>query len=245
MSKSIIKKAAALMLMSMLIVVHFPKEADASWYLQKLTQQGQTTVANPTNPSTTVQSPQQKNSGTANQSSQSTADLIRSLRNQAASNNTVQTVDNSQNQTSSSPTQPTKSPAAPVSTNTGLNSQETTMLQLVNEERSKNGLKPLQLHVELAGLAKLKSQDIVHNNYFSHTSPTYGSFYQMVRDAGIPYRQVGENLAKTSNVQKAHMLLMASEGHRNNILSPHFTHIGIGIAPDQYGIVATQLFIAR
>ncbi|KAB3527632.1 hypothetical protein F8153_11655 [Alkaliphilus serpentinus] len=117
------------------------------------------------------------------------------------------------------------------------------MLLLINNERQAKGLKPLQWHSNLAGVADLKTKDMIANNYFSHTSPTYGGFYSMVRNQGISYSQIGENLAKARDVKKAHALLMASEGHRNNILSSNFTHIGIGISHDGYGVVVTQLFI--
>ncbi len=145
---------------------------------------------------------------------------------------------------------PQKQPQLPEETNNNsetlnLDQECKEMLSMVNSERIKNGLKPLSLHGELTDLAQKKSRDMVINNYFSHTSPTLGSFYEMVYNAGIPFKQVGENLAMAGNIYKAHMLLMASEGHRNNLLDPRFTHIGIGIAHNTYGVVVTQLFISQ
>jgi len=127
----------------------------------------------------------------------------------------------------------------------GMNAEETLMLQLINSERQKNGLKPLQPMDKLNELARLKSQDIIDKNYFSHTSPTYGSFASMVYNAGIRYRSVGENLAKARNANHAFILLMASSGHKANILNPNFTHLGLGIIKDKYGVVVTQLFIMQ
>ncbi len=126
-----------------------------------------------------------------------------------------------------------------------MSQEERNMLEMVNSERTKNGLKPLAPMAELNGLAEMKSKDIIVNDYFSHTSPVYGSFAKMVSDAGISYYTVGENLAKARNVQHAHMLLMASSGHKANILNPKFTHIGIGVEHYQYGVVITQLFIMQ
>ncbi len=126
-----------------------------------------------------------------------------------------------------------------------LSSQEREMLQLVNEERVKNGLKPLVLMPELTELARLKSKDIIKYNYFAHTSPTYGSFAKMVSDAGIRFYSVGENLAKARNAKHAFYLFMGSSGHKANMLNPNFTHVGIGIVQDKYGVVVTQLFIMK
>lgn len=126
-----------------------------------------------------------------------------------------------------------------------MNSEEVLMLDLINQERIKNGLKPLQPMEELNKLARLKSQDIIENNYFSHTSPTYGSFSKMIYDAGIRYYSAGENLAKARNAKHAHVLLMASSGHKKNILSSNFTHVGIGVVKYKYGVVVTQMFIMK
>lgn len=126
-----------------------------------------------------------------------------------------------------------------------MTQDEILMLQLINEERAKSGLKPLQPMAKLNELAQLKSKDIIENNYFSHISPTYGSFASMVYNAGVAFRSVGENLAKARNAQHAFSLFMASSGHRANILNPNFTHVGLGVLPDKYGVVVTQLFIMQ
>lgn len=126
-----------------------------------------------------------------------------------------------------------------------LGSQESELWQLVNTERAKNGLKPLAPLAELTNLARLKSQDMIENNYFAHISPTYGSFGQMVYQAGIPFYSVGENIAKGRNALHAFYLFMGSPGHKANMLNPNFTHLGIGILQDQYGVAVTQLFIMK
>jgi uncharacterized YkwD family protein len=118
------------------------------------------------------------------------------------------------------------------------------MLNLVNEERKAAGLQPLKLNLELTEVARLKSQDMIDNNYFAHDSPTYGSPFEMMRQFGISYRTAGENLAMHPSVHSAHQGLMNSPGHRANILNPSFTEIGIGIrrkGNGQYYI--TQMFI--
>ena len=116
------------------------------------------------------------------------------------------------------------------------------MVELVNQERAKAGVAPLTIDLELSRVARIKSQDMKDNNYFSHTSPTYGSPFEMMKNFGIRYRTAGENLAKHSSVESAHAGLMNSEGHRKNILNPNFTHIGVGIVDDRY---YTQMFIGK
>lgn len=118
------------------------------------------------------------------------------------------------------------------------------MLHLVNEERTAIGLAPLSWNKELAEVAQAKAQDMADNNYFSHTSPTYGSPFEMMRSFGISYRYAAENIAKNSSVEKAHTALMNSDGHRKNILNANYTEIGIGIvktSSNSYTVV--QMFI--
>lgn len=118
------------------------------------------------------------------------------------------------------------------------------MVQLVNQERVKSGVPPLKIDARLVDLARKKSQDMITRHYFGHTSPIYGSPFQMMQAAGIKYRTAGENLAGAPDVQTAHTNLMNSPGHRANILNPAFTHIGIGIVPGgPYGAMFTQMFV--
>lgn len=127
-----------------------------------------------------------------------------------------------------------------------LTSLEQQMVDLVNQERTKRNLKPLIVDWEVARVARIKSQDMVDNNYFSHNSPIYGSPFKMLTDFAIKYVYAGENIAANSSVEKAHTSLMNSEGHRNNILNTNFTHIGIGIVESpKYGYMFTQQFISK
>ena len=120
------------------------------------------------------------------------------------------------------------------------------MVRLVNGERSKRGLSPLKIDLELCEVAKFKSQDMIDNNYFSHYSPTYGSPFEMMKNFGIKYIYGGENIAGNSTVKAAHESLMDSEGHKKNILNPDFTHIGVGVKEgSKYGKTFTQLFVGR
>ena len=73
---------------------------------------------------------------------------------------------------------------------------EKEVVRLVNEERVKAGVKPLTEDWELSRVARYKSQDMRDNNYFSHTSPVYGSPFDMIKNFGITYRSAGENIAR-------------------------------------------------
>ncbi|UAL48945.1 SafA/ExsA family spore coat assembly protein [Sutcliffiella horikoshii] len=125
--------------------------------------------------------------------------------------------------------------------------QEEQVAKLVNQERAKYGLKPLKLNWELSRVARYKSQDMIDKRYFSHTSPTYGSPFDMIRNFGISYRSAGENIAAGQQTpQEVMNAWMNSDGHRKNILSSQYTEIGVGYAKGgQYGHYWTQMFISR
>ncbi len=127
-----------------------------------------------------------------------------------------------------------------------MTAEEQQMLNLINQERAAAGLKPLAMDQSLVKMARLKSQDMIDKNYFSHTSPTYGSPFDMMKTYGVTYRYAGENLAGNQTVDRAHTALMNSEGHRANILKAEFTHVGIGIVDGgPYGKMFTQMFIGK
>lgn len=131
-----------------------------------------------------------------------------------------------------------KTPPAAVS------NYEKQVADLVNKERAKVGLKPLILDTNLSKVARLKSQDMNDKNYFDHYSPTYGSLDNMLKKFGISYRYAGENIAQGQQTPEQVMKSwMNSEGHRKNILSPNYTHIGVG----HYGTSNywTQQFIGK
>lgn len=121
---------------------------------------------------------------------------------------------------------------------------EQQVVDLVNKERVANGLKPLSVDWEVARVAEHKSQDMLNKNYFSHTSPTYGSPFDMLKNYGIKYRSAGENIAKGQrSAQEVVNAWMNSSGHRANILNSSYTHIGVGYVSN--GHYWTQLFIQK
>ncbi|MEW4275912.1 CAP domain-containing protein [Priestia aryabhattai] len=106
---------------------------------------------------------------------------------------------------------------------------EQKVVDLVNQERQKQGLKPLTLNKELSDVARTKSKDMMDKGYFDHNSPTYGSPFDMMKQFGIEYTTAGENIAKGQQSPEDVMnAWMNSDGHRKNILNPDFTEIGVG-----------------
>lgn len=138
---------------------------------------------------------------------------------------------------------PVPNPApAPEATLDEFSSLQKEMLNYINTERAKANLAPLTLDKELSAGAYLKSKDMAVNNYFSHTSPTYGSPFQMMRDRGITYRMAAENIAKSTSLKTAHNALMNSSGHRANILNSGFSKLGLGIYQEGRYLYITQWF---
>ena len=110
---------------------------------------------------------------------------------------------------------------------------EKRVVELVNEQRALNGLAPLTLSSKLSDVARAKSQDMHDNRYFSHTSPTYGSPFDMMKAFGISYRTAGENIAMGYSSPESVMDgWMNSPGHRANILNAGYTTIGVGYVAD-------------
>lgn len=121
-----------------------------------------------------------------------------------------------------------------------------TVLTLINNARNENGLPSLQIDNLLNSTAQTKANDMVENNYFSHTSPTYGSPFEMMQNAGITYKVAGENIAGNNSVENAVKSWLASQEHKANILSNAYNYIGIGVEPsDTYGYVIVAMFIGK
>ncbi|WP_410514889.1 CAP domain-containing protein [Paenibacillus sp. BR2-3] len=116
--------------------------------------------------------------------------------------------------------------AAPASTKLTYTQQ---VVALVNKERAAAGLNAVMGLDSLNKVAAAKATDMRTNKYFSHTSPTYGSPFEMMSDFGITYKAAGENIAMGQKTPEEVMKAwMNSPGHRSNILSKNFNYIGVG-----------------
>ena len=148
--------------------------------------------------------------------------------------------------TAPAPTPAPEKPAKPVQTtpDASISAIEQAVLDLTNAERQKAGLQPLQADRNLMNSARQKSTDMASNNYFSHTSPTYGSPFDQMKANGVTYKSAAENIAMGQRTAEEVVKgWMESPGHRQNILTPEFTHIGIGY--DKNGNYWTQQFIQK
>lgn len=127
-----------------------------------------------------------------------------------------------------------------------MNSDEKEVFDLINKQRTNNGLAALKNDSEVQRVARIKAQDMVDNNYFSHTSPTYGSPFDMLKSFKISYKTAGENIAGNSSNSSAVTAWMNSPGHKANILNSNFNYTGIGVVSSpKYGKMYVQLFIGK
>ena len=127
-----------------------------------------------------------------------------------------------------------------------LTVDEKEVLDLINAEREKVGLKALTIDKEVQNVARLKAKDMVDNNYFSHTSPKYNSPFDMLKNFKVSYRTAGENIAGNSSNVAAVNAWMNSEGHKENILNTAYNYTGIAVIKSPvYGKIFVQMFIGR
>ncbi|RAK18661.1 Cysteine-rich secretory protein family protein [Anoxybacillus vitaminiphilus] len=104
-----------------------------------------------------------------------------------------------QTPTQQQPTQPrqqTPTQQQPTQPSAGISQYAQQVIELTNKERARAGLPVLKADAQLSAVAQKKSQDMQQNHYFSHTSPTYGSPFDMMRNFGVTYKTAGENIAQ-------------------------------------------------
>lgn len=132
-------------------------------------------------------------------------------------------------------------------TNTSaLTADELEVFNLINEQRTKNGLSALKIDSEVQNVARIKAKDMVNNNYFSHISPTYGSPFDMLNSFKVSYKTAGENIAGNSSNSAAVTAWMNSSGHKANILNSSFNYTGVGVVNgSKYGKIYVQMFIGK
>ena len=155
---------------------------------------------------------------------------------------------------------PTKTPMptktlVPTNTNTPVpqtcapvvnTSFENEVVNLINQERANAGVAPLTVHSSLTSAARSHSQDMICNGFFDHNSPTTGSAFDRILAHGYSYSWAGENII-AGYLTPAYSVAwwMNSQAHKDNILNPNFTNIGIGYAysdESHYGTYVTANF---
>jgi uncharacterized protein YkwD len=104
-----------------------------------------------------------------------------------------------------------------------------------NAERAKAGLAPLRLDAGLEAVARRRAQDMAERGYFSHTSPSGETAFTLIAAAGVDAPYAGENIGYNTypDVTSAAAILsgfLGSAPHRQNILDPRYTRVGVASA---------------
>lgn len=118
---------------------------------------------------------------------------------------------------------------------------ELQMLDLVNRDRAAEGLPPLQWNSRAAAIARTHSRDMALNEFFAHASPATGLARDRFFAARFMTAALAENLARSATIREAQDKLLQSPSHRQNIMNPVFTEVGIGIVRTAKG----ELFITQ
>ncbi len=139
--------------------------------------------------------------------------------------------------------QPTSPPACDPS---GNGSFESALIALINQERQDRGIGSLSPQGQLATAGRNHSADMACNGFFSHTGSDGSLPWDRVSALGYSYSSIAENIfAGSSNAQTAFNAWLNSPGHRDNMLNPTYTEIGIGYrywADSPYGAYTTAVF---
>lgn len=156
-------------------------------------------------------------------------------------------------QAAATPTATVVSPS-PIPTNTvpavcspaGSDGFESTLIGLINQERRNRGIAELQAQGQLTTAARLHSADMGCNDFVSHTGSDGSMPWDRAAGQGYIYSAIAENIfAGSSSAQTAFNAWMGSQGHRDNMLNPTYTEIGIGYrywAGSTYGAYVTAVF---
>lgn len=121
---------------------------------------------------------------------------------------------------------------------------EARLLALLNGARQDMKLPPLLSDADLRASALAHTQDMRDHHFFGHASTTAGSVDDRFKDLGS-FTRFGENVILAGHPEAAHQGLMSSPGHRSAMISPDFTHVGIGVLENDGQLLATFHFGRR
>lgn len=118
------------------------------------------------------------------------------------------------------------------------------VVRLTNEKRIANGLAPLSINPTLSQAAQAKGADMINKDYWAHNAPDGTQPWKFFTDFGYKYRYAGENLARDfSNASSAVEAWMNSPSHKENMLSPKYKEIGIGVIDGDLAGVDTTIIV--
>lgn len=205
---------------------------------QKTESNKETTVNKDSNKKTTQNTESNKGTTTSTDSKKETT------QNTGSDKKTTTTTASNTEKSSATTNTGSNTSTATNSNSSSLSQFEQQVITLTNAERAKEGLPALQADTTLMQSARAKSDDMAKNNYFSHTSPTYGSPFDQMKSFGISYKAAAENIAQGQKTpQEVVEAWMNSSGHRANIMNSSYTHIGVGYSSN--GNYWTQQFIQK
>ena len=123
---------------------------------------------------------------------------------------------------------------------------EDDFLILINNERAGVGAGPLSINGNLHTAAQLHSQDMIDQDYFSHTSLDGRTYIDRINGTGYSgYTNLGENIAYHSgqaDAQQVFDMWMGSSGHRANMLNPNFNELGLGVVTGLYTSFTASMY---
>ncbi len=157
-------------------------------------------------------------------------------------NNGTTTPDNNQNNNGS--VNVSGLPTLPTNYSTTIQSSaEQKILELMNEKRVAAGLKPLTMDNTLLDVARYKSNHMIQYNYFSHTNPDGTNWTNWLKTLGYKYTATAENIAYNSyDPVELFNQWWNSSGHRQNMMNPNYTKVGIGVLQGNGKYMGTQTF---
>lgn len=138
---------------------------------------------------------------------------------------------------------PPEIPAAPDPADPG--EAEGLVVEAINALRREHGLAPLAPSPELQGVARSHSADMLARSTLAHVLPGSGDLPDRLRRAGIRYRAALENVAKGRTARAAHAVAAESPAHRDNMLSPAATRVGVGIARGRLASGAPVVYLTE
>lgn len=127
----------------------------------------------------------------------------------------------------------------------GASSQEAQLYRLLSEDRAVRGLYALTLDEELCRMARLRTRDMLDNNYCGHVSPTYGTVRNLLDLYGVSYQYATENVGRSRDVAHSNAAFLSSPSHRRNVLTTTYTRVGIGVSVMPGGFVYVCEIFAR
>ncbi len=114
-------------------------------------------------------------------------------------------------------------------TESTVNSLINEVIQLTNQFRQDNGLNALSFDPQLATAAQTHSQNMAIEDFFSHTGINGSNIGDRVDATGYDFFTTGENIAAGYSAPEDVVEgWINSDGHRENLLNPDFTEIGVG-----------------